>query len=341
VTNLTFTVSNSSLGTLSGSSSVAAPFVIVSGGEYSLSPGQTQVVTVAYAPIVPGTNSQTVTFSGGGGAAATVSGVATAPAPVVSPIAQTGAAVDTNASSLQVFSGSTAQYSGSASDPTGYPLSWQWSYIVNGGPEIVHSGGTGAVLSVSFNYTVAMVGNVYVWKLRVNNGYSSAESELTVGIEASPAAPGGTMQAAVGTTSAPFNLTNGYIYQPVETTVPANGGLAVFNFSVPNTGGYTIQAIVNAASDANNSFYINIDAEPQAPTMIWDIPITAGFEVRWVSWRGDGTDVSNQFVPKIFTLTQGQHQILIRGREVDTELQSMKVLQLPTPPLGLKVIAVP
>ena len=74
---LSFTVRNSNAGILAGTASVAAPFSIVSGGSYSLAANQSQSVTVSYNPTATGTNSQVVTFSGGGGASATVIGVAT------------------------------------------------------------------------------------------------------------------------------------------------------------------------------------------------------------------------------------------------------------------------
>ena len=131
--------------------------------------------------------------------------------------------------------------------------------------------------------------------------------------------------------SAPFTITSNYISQAVQTTAVTNGGRASYSFTITNAGNYVIQALVNAPDDAANSFYINIDAEPQDPTMIWDIPLTAGFEQRVVSWRGNGTDANNQFVPKIFTLTQGSHQLIIRGRGANVQLETLAVLKCRRP----------
>jgi hypothetical protein len=72
-----FTVLNTGSGTLSGSASVPAPFAIISGNSYSLAPGQSQAVTVRYAPTTAGSTTQTVLFTGGPGANAMVSGAAT------------------------------------------------------------------------------------------------------------------------------------------------------------------------------------------------------------------------------------------------------------------------
>ena len=209
--------------------------------------------------------------------------------------------------------------------------------------EVVLLSGTGTVASVAFNYTAGTAGNTYVWKLRVSDGHATSESDLTVGVEAPPLPAGGlTIPATSGTVSAPFTITSNYISQAVQTTAVTNGGRASYSFTITNAGNYVIQALVNAPNDAANSFYINIDAEPQDPTMIWDIPLTAGFEQRVVSWRGNGTDANNQFVPKIFTLTQGSHQLIIRGREANVQLETLAILKVPPPwQSGIRIASVP
>jgi hypothetical protein len=73
-----------------------------------------------------------------------------------------------------------------------------------------------------------------------------------------------------------------------------------------------------------------MDAEPQSPGMIWDVvPLTSGFAQETANWRGSGTDTADQFVPKVFTLSLGAHQLIIRGREAATLLQSVTVLHYP------------
>lgn len=80
-TNETFTVQNTGGGTLTGNASVVVPFGIVSGGSYSLAAGQSTNVTVSFSPSVTGTNSQVITFSGGGGASVVLSGTGMIPPP--------------------------------------------------------------------------------------------------------------------------------------------------------------------------------------------------------------------------------------------------------------------
>ncbi len=262
--------------------------------------------------------------------------------PTVSGITQSGSDVNPTQPGLQVFAGSVVQYSGSASDPGGRPISWQWLYVTNGGPETLVRAGTGVVESVSFNYSGTSAGNLFTWKLRVNNGLATAETNLIVGVEAPPLAVDGlTFTSGSGTISAPFVYANEVISQSVQTVDPAAGGRAAYSFSITYPGDYIIQALVNAPNSAANSFYLNIDAEPETPTMIWDIPTTLSQEQRVVSWRGTGSDANNQFVPKVFPLTQGVHQLILRGREANVQLRSFVILQLPPPPRNLRVIPQP
>lgn len=148
------------------------------------------------------------------------------------------------------------------------------------------------------------------------------------------------LQADSAILSGPFVLTNGYLYQPLSTGL-TDGGRALFRFSITNAGSYVIRAAVNAQSPQANSLCINIDAEPQAPKMIWDLAGTAGFEQRFVSWRGNGNVSSPQFSPQVFKLSAGAHQIVVRGRDAKTQLQSLAILQLPAPPTNLHIVSGP
>ncbi len=82
VTN-SITVKNVGGGTLSGTGSVSAPFILVGSGSYSLASNQSQTVTVAFSPTTAGSYSQGMTFTGGGGTNTVVSGSATTTLPAV------------------------------------------------------------------------------------------------------------------------------------------------------------------------------------------------------------------------------------------------------------------
>jgi hypothetical protein len=127
-----------------------------------------------------------------------------------------------------------------------------------------------------------------------------------------PAAPSLPVTAAVVT--APFVLKDGAISQPSQTEV-SGGGKAVFTFNVAKAGDYVIHAVANAPDEDSNSFFLNVDGQPEDPLMIWDLEVTKGFENRIVGWRGSGDSASPEFTPKVFKLTAGEHKLIVVGRE--------------------------
>ncbi len=76
--NRSITVQNVGGGILTGSATTNAPFAIVSGGSYSLAAGQSQTVTVRFNSASAGIFEGNVSFSGGAGASAMLSGIGTA-----------------------------------------------------------------------------------------------------------------------------------------------------------------------------------------------------------------------------------------------------------------------
>jgi hypothetical protein len=145
-------------------------------------------------------------------------------------------------------------------------------------------------------------------------------------------------EAPAGALTAPFLVTNGAIVQLSDADI-TNGGRAVYTFTLTNAGVFVIEALVTAPSETANSFYVNIDAQPQDPGMVWDIqPNTSGFEPRLMSWRGNGTFASNQFAPKQFTLSTGTHQLIVVGREANTQLKGLAIIRLPQAPSDVKLL---
>lgn len=122
----------------------------------------------------------------------------------------------------------------------------------------------------------------------------------------------------------PLAVKDGVLSQP-ERTELADGGQAVFEFSVPKDGDYVIHAVVKAPDDETNSFYVNVDTPPKDdPLMIWDIDHTSDFEERVVNWRGNGEAGSGEFSPKVFKLTAGAHKLYLVGRE-PAQLKSVSI----------------
>lgn len=137
-----------------------------------------------------------------------------------------------------------------------------------------------------------------------------------------------TLEVEQGTLSTPFTVSGTYVYQSIHTnTDPLTGGLAVIPFTISGSGKYRIEASVRAQDSSQNSYYINVDSEPTSPSMVWDIlPFTSGFETRTVTWRGNGTPDANEFSPKLFSLSAGSHQLIIRGREKNTAIDNVRII---------------
>jgi Abnormal spindle-like microcephaly-assoc'd, ASPM-SPD-2-Hydin len=73
--DLTLTVKNAGGGTLTGNATTSAPFFsIVSGGSYTLGPGESQVVTIRYQPTSQGPHTGTAVFTGTTGVTVPVTG---------------------------------------------------------------------------------------------------------------------------------------------------------------------------------------------------------------------------------------------------------------------------
>jgi hypothetical protein len=156
----------------------------------------------------------------------------------------------------------------------------------------------------------------------------------------SPGPPGTTLTFAAdsGTFTAPFVATNGTLRQPVATGL-SGSGRAVYSFNIANAGNYLVSVLVRAPNLGRNSFYVNIDAEPTDPLMIWDIPVCASLTGHTVSWRGNGNSdpALSQYAPKVFALSADTHQLIIRGREGDTVLGAISITAAP-PKLQIQAV---
>jgi hypothetical protein len=152
----------------------------------------------------------------------------------------------------------------------------------------------------------------------------SAAAGITVTAGRSPPAYPLTFAADSGVLTQPFVAVNGIVSQNLLTLLTGSGE-AIYNFTIDIPGSYVVSALVNAPSEGENSLYINVDGEPTDPLMIWDIPLTSGFTNQFAAWRGNGTPTTAQYSPKIFNLTAGTHQLYVRGREPNTQLQSFTV----------------
>jgi subtilisin-like proprotein convertase family protein len=158
--NMTLYVTNTGVGTLAGSASVSAPFSIVSGGSYSLGASQGQAVVVGYSPTVAGTNTASVSFTGGGGASVPIAGgayVAASPVIAVTPtslnfgLIQVGTSASQNLYVTNV-GGGTLTGTATATSPFSIVSGGSYSLAASQGQQVV----------VSYSPTAAGTNNAVV-----------------------------------------------------------------------------------------------------------------------------------------------------------------------------------
>jgi hypothetical protein len=152
----------------------------------------------------------------------------------------------------------------------------------------------------------------------------SAEISFTTPTNSRPPDAGLTFAADSGALTGPFSALNGVLSQTLLTTL-VGSGKATYPFTIVKSGTYVISANVYAPSTSENSFYVNIDAEPTDPAMIWNVAVSTGFTNRNVSWQGNGTSNNPQYNPRVFALSAGLHQLIIRGKEPNTKLQALTI----------------
>ena len=147
--------------------------------------------------------------------------------------------------------------------------------------------------------------------------------------------------ATNGTIAPPFAVVENAVSQPIESGV-ADGGRAIYGFTITNSGPYVISAEVSAPNAVPGACYLSVDTEPVEPIAIWDIPPTAGFTNQLVTWRGEKSLASPAPIPKVFQLAAGNHFLIVGGKAAGTQLKSLTLLSYsdkPPSPTNLRVIS--
>ncbi|HEU0209503.1 MAG TPA: hypothetical protein VFQ78_11050 [Candidatus Udaeobacter sp.] len=142
---------------------------------------------------------------------------------------------------------------------------------------------------------------------------------------------GTSFNSTQGEIDSPFVVnTDDSISQSVQTNDPSQGGKATYTFTITEPGNYTMLAMVSCPDAGSNSFFIDTDGDPIS-TMVWQIPVTSGFESRTVSWSGYST-------PRFWVFNAGDHQLVIRGREPDTRIKTITLVKQPGAPSDPHVV---
>lgn len=114
------------------------------------------------------------------------------------------------------------------------------------------------------------------------------------------------------------------ISQGTETLDPAAGGRALYRFKVITAGDYTLAALVNWPDSGSNSFFYNIDSEPTSPANVWTGTLTTGLQSRPLTWAAEVT-------AHVHTLSAGNHDLIVRGREANAKLGHITATAVVTP----------
>lgn len=133
--------------------------------------------------------------------------------------------------------------------------------------------------------------------------------------------PGARMEVRYGQYGGYISITN----QP-DPFSPTNSGSARYTFYAPQTAEYTVRALVRALDESSNSLWIDIDAEPVAPSATWHMAITEDYEWRTASWQGAGDLANPEFAPKTWRLEPGPHELVVVGRERGCEILDLRVV---------------
>src|SRR2546422_7906330 len=242
--DLTFTVQNTGGGVVSGTATAGAPFLVLSGGSYSLSAGQRQRVTVRFSPTSAGTFSSNVTFSGAGGTTRAVTGTGT----VASPLAPTG---------LSATAGSTTQINLAWQDPNGNETETRIERKTG-------SAGTfGQIATVGANITSYLdtglsPDTTYVYRLRACNavGCSPYSNQTTVN---TPPGSFALTVAARGSGSGTVASSSGGINCPSSCAASFNSGTMV-TLTVSPASGATFKQWGGACSGTSPSCAVTMTA---------------------------------------------------------------------------------
>ncbi len=187
--------------------------------------------------------------------------------------------------------------------------------------------------SAPYTYTWSSVGaGSYSLTAKVTYDSGSTVSSTVANISVSGVSASSilTIPAISGVLSLPFTILNSTVVQTVLTDL-LGGGTATYNFSVSQAGNYCVSALVSAPNSGENALYVNVDAQPTDPLMIWDIPKNSGFASAIVSWRGNGNGnpATDQYQQKAFNLSAGSHQLVIRGKDANVALKTLYVYAAP------------
>lgn len=118
------------------------------------------------------------------------------------------------------------------------------------------------------------------------------------------------------------------LLQDADSVFPTDGGSVNYPLNVTATGNYTIQGLVDFPSLGANSFFLNIDAQPDSTQQFTSAFIT--FDSLF-EWRPVTNSPFTSGFPRVFSLTSGAHTLVLRGREAGARVKAFTITALAIP----------
>ncbi len=191
---------------------------------------------------------------------------------------------------------------GATFDPATRTFSWTPDYGQSGSYPNVHFEVTDGYLTDTEDITITVISSAtkYIWL----EAEDADEINPLMAIAGDPSASGGS-----------------YIW------VPDGGGwkgpgYARYMITITAPGDYMICGRVQAPTDADNSFLVQMD---DGPDRIWTIALTDSWAWDEVNHWGSGTETDPEIDPVIFTLSAGEHVLMIKHREDGTKLDGLLI----------------
>jgi len=121
----------------------------------------------------------------------------------------------------------------------------------------------------------------------------------------------------------------------VKTTSDDQGSVS-FTFEITEACDYVLEARVMTASMEwdSNSFFVGLDGADVVGNTDYVYDPMQSTEFYWdeVSWRGNGDEGTQQYDPKVWTLTEGLHTFTFYGREPETRLDQVRLVKQDSEP---------
>jgi PKD repeat protein len=287
--NRFFSVINTGGLTLTGSATVAsAPYSITAGSPFSVAPGQTQNVTVAFAPVAAGTFSTNLIVASNGGASTNaLTGVGVTPAQLaVSPFSLNFGAITTGG---VAYAGFTATNSGGASLSGTASVGLPFAVVTNSSFSLAGFASTNVVVQFAPTAPGTCTSNVVFTSTGGSSTTTVSGVGLTPGsITATPAALNFGALATGTTAQASFVVTNfGGTTVSNGTAIVSGGPFTILSgaaFSVPGLGSTNVVvqfAPVSAGGFTNNVVFTTANGGNATNTVsgAGAVALVAGFTV--------------------------------------------------------------